>query len=386
MQILNSGSFINLENREKIEQLIFTARELANAASQTEGFGNAGPSNGQLAVEMWQGAEYMCRDHEEATIKNIFLSNFLERLRDAGRVTMARLPVAEVARIETASPLPTAPHIPAVNTQVPNSPAFPGAGTIPAAATLEKVASIPESVATKDEHLGIVSSTESLDQVAIETHSYSDECVPESELEIIAQADDFLADVDDGSEVEAVDAFDHDETKSLVIETSTLPPSTPSGSVGIVTPPSVLAEKSVTAIVVPAREPYQLENCTIKAVIQVLAEDHGVRKCVISIVTHDFVPEIALAELDAANLINGLPSVLAPVFERYRADFPVKVADKLKKEKSVSKKQSLKAAEKPKASTGQAAENKSADHAATETVVTQPAASVSDQQASLFGS
>ena len=35
MQILSSGSFINLETREKIEQLIFTARELANAASQT---------------------------------------------------------------------------------------------------------------------------------------------------------------------------------------------------------------------------------------------------------------------------------------------------------------------------------------------------------------
>ena len=86
MQILSSGSFINLENREKIEQLIFTAKELANAASQTQGFVNAGTTNQRLALEMWQGAEYMCRDHEEATIKNIFLSNFLEGLRDAGRV------------------------------------------------------------------------------------------------------------------------------------------------------------------------------------------------------------------------------------------------------------------------------------------------------------
>ena len=103
MQILSSGSFINLENREKIEQLIFTARELANAASQAEGFVNAGPSNGRLGVEMWQGAEYMCRDHEEATIKNIFLSNFLERLRDAGRVTIARPPAAGIARTEMAS-------------------------------------------------------------------------------------------------------------------------------------------------------------------------------------------------------------------------------------------------------------------------------------------
>ena len=110
------------------------------------------------------------------------------------------------------------------------------------------------------------------------------------------------------------------------------------------------------------------------------------RKCVISIVTHDFFPEIAVAELDAADFINGLPSVLGPVFDRYRSDFPVKVADKLKKEKSVSKKQSSKAADKTKENTGQADENKLTDPVANETVVTQPVASTSDQQASLFGS
>lgn len=38
MEILSSGSFVILENREKIEQLIFTANELAKAASQAEGF------------------------------------------------------------------------------------------------------------------------------------------------------------------------------------------------------------------------------------------------------------------------------------------------------------------------------------------------------------
>ncbi len=386
MQILSSGSFINLENREKIEQLIFTARELANAASQTEGFVNAGPSNGRLAVEMWQGAEYMCRDHEEATIKNIFLSNFLERLRDAGRVTMARTQVAEVAQIETTSPPPTAPNIPPVNIQVPNSSAFPEAGIIPAMATLEKEASIPESAAPMDEYLGIVSSTENGDQVAIGTHSYADECVPESESEIIEQAGDFLADAEDASEVEAVEPLTNDGGKTITVEPSEFAPAVPAISAEIATIPTAPTNKSVTAIVVPAREPYQLENCTIKAVIQVLAEQHGVRKCVISIVTHDFFPEIAVAELDAADFINGLPSVLAPVFERYKADFPVKVADKLKKEKSVSKKQSSKSADKPKASSGQTNGNKLTDSAATETVVTQPAAPTSDQQATLFGS
>jgi hypothetical protein len=156
--------------------------------------------------------------------------------------------------------------------------------------------------------------------------------------------------------------------------------------VDIVSTPAEPENKPVTAIVVPAKEPYQLENCTIKAVIQVLAEDRGVRKCVISIVTHDFFPEIAVAELNAADLINGLPSVIAPVFERYKADFPVKVADKLKKEKSASKKQSTKTADKTKENTDQAARNASSAAPAAETSVTQPAVSTSDQQANLFGS
>lgn len=38
MEILNSGSFIPLENREKMEQLIFTARTLASEVSRSEGF------------------------------------------------------------------------------------------------------------------------------------------------------------------------------------------------------------------------------------------------------------------------------------------------------------------------------------------------------------
>ena len=386
MQILSSGSFINLENREKIEQLIFTARELANAAGQAEGFVNAGPSNGQLAVEMWQGAEYMCRDHEEATIKNIFLSNFLERLRDAGRVTIARPPAAGIARTEMASSPPVGSHIPPANIPVQNPPKLPAVEAIPATETLEKVASIPESAVATDEYLGIISSQESEDQAVIETRSYADECVPESELEIIEQAGDFLAEVDDGSEVDPVEPLTNDGAQSIKVETSTLAPVAPVVSAELTMTPTAPANKSVAAIVVPAREPYQLENCTIKAVIQVLAEDHGVRKCVISIVTHDFSPEIAVAELDAADFINGLPSVIAPVFDRYRADFPVKVADKLKKEKSVSKKQSSKAAVKPKVNSGQAAGNKATDPLETETTATPPVAPPSDQQASLFGS
>ncbi len=82
MEILSSGSFINLENQEKIERLIFTAVELANAAIGTDGFVNEEESGRRLALEFWHGLEYMCRESERATIQNIFLNHFLERLRE----------------------------------------------------------------------------------------------------------------------------------------------------------------------------------------------------------------------------------------------------------------------------------------------------------------
>jgi hypothetical protein len=80
MQVLTSGSFINLDNEEKIERLIFTAKEIAVAAG-AEGFNNEEENNRKFADEIWQSAEYMCREHEEARIKTIFINAFLERLR-----------------------------------------------------------------------------------------------------------------------------------------------------------------------------------------------------------------------------------------------------------------------------------------------------------------
>ena len=90
MEILNSGSFIPLDNREKIEQLIFTAQTLASEVHQNAGFQGSAQTNQQIGLELWKGAEYMTRSHEEVTIRNIFLSKFLEKLRDLEREAVQR--------------------------------------------------------------------------------------------------------------------------------------------------------------------------------------------------------------------------------------------------------------------------------------------------------
>jgi hypothetical protein len=40
MQVLTSGSLVNLDNQEKVERLIFTAKEIAAAAAGADGFNN----------------------------------------------------------------------------------------------------------------------------------------------------------------------------------------------------------------------------------------------------------------------------------------------------------------------------------------------------------
>ena len=99
MEILSSGSFINLENQEKIEQLKFTASELANAALESEGFSGEEEPARKLALEFWQGLEYMCRESERGAIQNIFLNHFLERLSE-------RRPSASTNRIASLNDSP----------------------------------------------------------------------------------------------------------------------------------------------------------------------------------------------------------------------------------------------------------------------------------------
>lgn len=113
MEILNSGLFIPLDNREKIEQLIFTARTLAVEVSRNDGFQSSGQSNQQIGLELWNGAEYMTRSHEEVTIRNIFLSKFLERLREIERES------AQPSSVVTAPAMSSQEKVSASETAIP---------------------------------------------------------------------------------------------------------------------------------------------------------------------------------------------------------------------------------------------------------------------------
>lgn len=336
MEILNGGSFVPLENREKIEQLKFTAKELAGEAARSVGFQNNGPTNQQLALEMWKGAEYVCRAHEEATVRNIFLSSFLEKLRELAW-TGLQPPSRSVQYPQVAVPQIS-------SSSLPVSPQAPVATAAPATPT--------------DEYLGVIPTIEELDREL--RPSYADECVPEYDSDIEALVDRLD---DEQSNSEAAPSFTPIETEPEQTSTVNSADASPSEGDSKTIDEDPLSETvrdeshvdqgestgSIESIVLTEKEPYNFDSCTVTAVVQLLPEAGGIRKCVVSVRTHDFSPRVVIAQLSTADFASQIPEILAPVFEQYRNELPAMGSEKLRKEKPATKKASKPAANASKA-------------------------------------
>lgn len=339
MDILNSGSFVPLEHREKIEQLKFTAKELAGESARSVGFQNNGSTNQQLALEMWKGAEYVCRGHEEATVRNIFLSSFLEKLRDLARVAGLQPPSRTVQDLRVA---------------------VPQIGSSSLAASPQAPVATAASATSTDEYLGIVPTIEELDREL--RPSYADECVPEYDSDIEALVDRLD---DEQSSTEAAPSITPIETEpeqTSPVNSADVSPSEGDSKTIEEDPLSETVEdeadtdhgeptelSEVESIILQEKEPYNFDSCTVTAVVQLLPEAGGIRKCVVSVRTHDFSPRVGIAELSTADFASQIPEILGPVFEQYRNELPAMGAEKLRKEKPATKKASKPAAKASKA-------------------------------------
>lgn len=355
MDILNSGSFVPLDNKERMEQLAFTAKTLAIEVSRAEGFQNSGPSNHQLGLEMWKGAEYVCRAHEEANIKNIFLSKFLETLRGVERqsAVQPRPPQTQVIDSPTVRP-PDQVH-PLVTTTTLTTPPGPVALSAPSHSPDLALPQEPEEPA--DEYLGVVSDN---NEIETKRPSYSDECVPECEADIEAIVDRLDAEHPEPRSNEHSDSIGTGSEQTEIAASANVP----SGKAELDDPPpaernvltEVLEEEihteprdspepcPIEAIVLAEKEAYNFDGCTVTAVFQLLPEAEGVRKCVVSVRTHDFTPSVAIVDVTTADVLSQISGTLGLVFEQYRNELPARAAEKLKKEKPAAKKASKPAA------------------------------------------
>lgn len=331
MEILSAGTFINLENQEKIEQLKFTAAELAKAAMETTGFVNTEESGKSLALEFWQGLEYMSRESEEATIKNIFTGHFLDRLRSARPIQTT-----------------TVVNLPQESTQ----------------AVLETTASESKS---EDEFLGVIETT-------------ADE--EDSIAEIVDEVEETLMDtkyfvVSENDPVQEREVKTTENVSSETAEETALPTSEIEEKIEPSPESLVEAKTAVGNLSVPEKEPYQWGKCTVTATIQLLPIVDGIteRKAVLSVKTHDFAPQFSLVELAGNNLTTELMPELEKVLAEYKNDLPAKVMDKLKKEKLTAKKTASKANPTVKIASQETAKP-------TESVITQTASPQENQASS----
>jgi hypothetical protein len=287
MEILNSGSFVILENQEKIEQLKYTANELANAAIGTAGFVNEEEPARKLAHEFWQGLEYMCRENEQTAIQNIFTGEFLDRLRELR-------PAATISNI---------------------------------APTDEKQEFVQESevqiVSVEDEFLGVLAPENQATDVVKNT---------DESQEITNLTEDFVGKI----EIEAAEPVESESDSTQSEE-----------DVSQTTEASLTDAEAETKEVevsdglsLPEKEPYQFNKCTVTATIQLLpvGENADFRKAVLSVRTHDFAPQISMVEISGSNLTLALAPEIEKVLANYQADLPFKVMDKMKKEKNSAKK------------------------------------------------
>lgn len=323
MQILSSGSFVNLDNKEKIESLIFTAKEMGRAANETDGFVNEPENNKRLALEIWHGAEYMTRDHEETQVKNIFVNNFLDCLREIGGAAKTTETVSKsiINEVET------------VNAESEIAP--------------------PE-----DEFLGLISTEEteakSVAEPADSIDSQSNQTV---EIAVSEQENSTAEVAVETDETEVIEPTQEsaviDETTTEAIET-TEPESENAAETKDTPENKTMTAKVPGAIVLPEKEPYRWEKCTVTATIQLLPtaddSDEAQRKAVLSVRTHDFAPQFSIVELSGASVLSELLPALEHSFEKYKADLPLKVIDKMKKEKSAPKKHSSKTTSETKTS------------------------------------
>lgn len=320
MEILASRSTVALGDREAIEQLIYTSKELAATAARTAGFEQTGESNQRLGLEMWEGAAYACRPEEEVTIKNIFLCNFLERLRDIAR---------------TAPPAPAAAGL---TRPVSEHNAGPGGAPFD-----------PPS---------IISNITAERPANISRPSYADECVPECERESAEEA--ISGSTQDGDEA-AVEHTPDPLPQSKVSDPAEVPVAAATPEIDSKPSEAISVSEieagvpSIVSIIISENEPFRFESCTVTLVMQLLAVEDGYRKSIVSVRTHDFTPHIEIASVNENLPAGELAAMISSAVDKYRNELPVRAADKLKRQAAAGKKASAKPAASPNPSDQKAA-------------------------------
>ena len=350
MQTLTPGSFLNLENDEKVEALKLTARRLAEHTANvvTENLNASALEN--LADNLWDKAKYVALDVERRRLRDSFAQNFTERFRELK-------PEDSKAEIPNLESLPAAGLVQNADFNR-QSPALEIAECDDGENAAVPSSSLPQKSATEvegktDEFLGFVQSGEpSADGSVAETDASP--FLPEESVQSVARpANEMTAEVSKAEKQFVSDAQTPNVDGSRVIADvlTENPPGTKSqtevaaaGSVAKSSSQAVSADKP-SAQAADGGEPFEFGKCTINLNLILLPSSAGGngRKAIISTTSHKLPPEVELLEIGEAEDLTKIAALVQGKLERFKQTLPVKYIEQLRASKTKTAKKAANA-------------------------------------------
>lgn len=321
MQTLQAGSFLTLENDERVEALKFTARLLAEHTEKVVKENLNAQQLENLANNLWQKAEYVTREMERRRLQEIFVENFTERFRELK------------------------PDFDALTAVIADS--FNGEHT-------------PEKVEEKREQIAALENTSPTEQIS-DAHAQKDEFLGLVKTdEILSESTAERREAAITEEIkQTVAAESETETKTETAkaenESSTAEPSIPeSGEVSEGT--KIIKDKSNLdkaqtpvqnnlrtenlgtsgASSVGAKEPFEFGKCTVNLNLTLLpcTGHEASRKVIISTVSHALAPEIEYLEIEMGEDLEQIAALVKDKLSRFRGTLPVKYIEQLRAAKT----------------------------------------------------
>lgn len=326
MQTLTAGSFLNLEKTENIEALKFTAKRLAEmttAVAAAENLNAEALKN--LANDLWQKADYVARETERRSLREIFVENFCEAFHEL----KPEVSPLEIATVEVQENIQTVGN----NGSTEQSSETTESVLTPALPEEDRAAEAQEK---KDEFLGFVKTDEPFVVTnAAETNTATaaiQSATEETEQETIQSASE-----NKPLAGEKVSTGNPNETKpQSTAATAAEAKSNPQSATSAVKTGATVA-KSADA----AKEPFEFGKCTVNFNLTLLPASSGDgsgRRAIISAASHGSPPEIEFLEIGEGENLVEIAALVKDKLERFKQTLPAKYIEQLRASKTKSAK------------------------------------------------
>lgn len=335
MQTLTVGSFLNLENAENVEALKFTARRLAEMTTATATAENLNAEAlKNLANDLWQKADYVARETERRSLREIFVENFCDGFREL----KPEVSKAEITNVEVQQNISAASNNDWAVQQLP--------------VMVESVSmpDLPQDVTTeaqekKDEFLGFVKTDEPfVELLATETNAAATAAMPTvpetTEQETIKAAPEEESVADEKVSPENPNEINSQST-AVAVPVADAKDNPPAASA---VKTVATAPKSADAL----KEPFEFGKCTVNLNLTLLPSvgDGRGRRAIVSAASHNLPPEIEFFEIGEGEDLTEIVALVSGKLARFKQTLPAKYIEQLRasKTKTVKKPTTMKPA------------------------------------------